>query len=350
MGKSAPPPPDFGPLAALSEEQARLQAEIAQEQLQWSRDQWAEQKAIIDPLIQQQIGLTEEQLANAREDRARYERLYQPLEEQYLERAEDWASPERMNREAAEAGVEVASQFEAQRQNALRRLEGYGVDPSQTRSQALDLGVRVEEAKAKALASNAAREQVEREGMGYMGETINVGRGLPSQGLQYSGQALQANAAAQAGAGAWQGAGQAIGTPSQFYAASGNSLGNAAGALGSGYNAQLGAYNAEAATSPWNYLSQAAGIGAGYIFSAEGGEVSAIPTGEVSGPGGPKDDAIPAKLSDGEYVIPAEVVLRKGTEFFDKLVQKVHEEQGQREQDAQVSQHAMAIPPRAAIA
>jgi len=33
-----------------------------------------------------------------------------------------------------------------------------------------------------------------------------------------------------------------------------------------------------------------------------------------------KADNIPAKLSPGEYVIPAEVVRRKGTEFFDKLV------------------------------
>lgn len=34
--------------------------------------------------------------------------------------------------------------------------------------------------------------------------------------------------------------------------------------------------------------------------------------GPVDGPGGPTDDAIPAELSDGEYVLPAEVVDEAG--------------------------------------
>ena len=42
--------------------------------------------------------------------------------------------------------------------------------------------------------------------------------------------------------------------------------------------------------------------------------------GEVRGPGTGTSDSIPARLSDGEYIIPAEVVRRKGTDFFDKLL------------------------------
>jgi len=348
MGKDAPDPPDFSGIAAVSEAQAKEMAEIAREQLDWSKQQWTDQQGMINPLLAQQEEISEQQWADAQEDRGRYEQLYQPMEEEYLQRAQDWDSPERRGREAAEAMVEVGSQFEAQRQNALRRLEGYGVDPSTTRSQALDLGVRVEEAKAKSLAGTQARDQTEREGMGMLGESINVGRGLPSQGLQYSGQALQANAAAQAGTGAWQGAAQAIGTPGQYYAGSGNALGNQANALGSQYNAQIGQFNAEAATSPWNTIAQ---LGGGYLGTkfAEGGEAVAIPDGQVSGPGGSTDDAIQANLSDGEYVVPADVVLRKGTEFFDKLVTKVKEEQAQRENNAQVGREAMAIPPDAAM-
>ena len=36
------------------------------------------------------------------------------------------------------------------------------------------------------------------------------------------------------------------------------------------------------------------------------------------------DDQVPAKVSVGEYVIPADVVHAKGKEFFDKLVQRYH--------------------------
>jgi hypothetical protein len=44
--------------------------------------------------------------------------------------------------------------------------------------------------------------------------------------------------------------------------------------------------------------------------------------GAVQGPGGPTADAIPANLSNGEYVIRAPVVAYLGTAFFDRLVEK----------------------------
>jgi len=42
--------------------------------------------------------------------------------------------------------------------------------------------------------------------------------------------------------------------------------------------------------------------------------------GPVSGPGTSTSDSIPARLSDGEYVIPAAVVNALGKGFFDKLL------------------------------
>ena len=58
---------------------------------------------------------------------------------------------------------------------------------------------------------------------------------------------------------------------------------------------------------------------------AEGGEVmfnseTDVP-GEVEGPGGPKEDAVPANLSDGEYVNTAEAVNSFGQPFFDQVNQ-----------------------------
>lgn len=51
--------------------------------------------------------------------------------------------------------------------------------------------------------------------------------------------------------------------------------------------------------------------GVGSLFQADGGY--------ISGPGGPRDDAIAAYLSNGEYVIQAEAVDRYGVGFFDRL-------------------------------
>lgn len=46
--------------------------------------------------------------------------------------------------------------------------------------------------------------------------------------------------------------------------------------------------------------------------------------GGVQGPGTGTSDSIPARLSDGEFVIPADVVKAKGTEFFQKLLDQYH--------------------------
>jgi hypothetical protein len=48
--------------------------------------------------------------------------------------------------------------------------------------------------------------------------------------------------------------------------------------------------------------------------------------GPVSGAGTETSDSIPARLSDGEYIIPANVVRMKGKEFFDSLLEKYKEQ------------------------
>src|SRR5262249_28294519 len=43
------------------------------------------------------------------------------------------------------------------------------------------------------------------------------------------------------------------------------------------------------------------------------------PSGRVRGPGGPVEDAIPAMLSDGEFVVRAAVVRQLGSQFFEDI-------------------------------
>jgi hypothetical protein len=44
--------------------------------------------------------------------------------------------------------------------------------------------------------------------------------------------------------------------------------------------------------------------------------------GAIRGPGGPKEDKIPAMLSNGEYVVPAAVVKKMGVKHFDEMIAK----------------------------
>jgi hypothetical protein len=53
--------------------------------------------------------------------------------------------------------------------------------------------------------------------------------------------------------------------------------------------------------------------------------VTAARGGYISGPGTSRSDSIPARLSDGEYVIPADVVKKIGKPSFDKLLAALHD-------------------------
>jgi hypothetical protein len=294
----------------ISEGQSEKALDWANERQEWDQDQWLKNREGMS-------GIQDSQLENAAK--------YQQSEADYLEKVEGWDTEERRASESASAQSEVAAQAEAGRENALRRLESYGVDPSQTRNSALDSGIRMEEAKMKAGAANTARSDVEKTGMAM------------KEGLLGMGQA-QAGAAAGGG-----------GNNSNYGAGTGDMWGESNQAIGNWGDAASGAGSIAAADQGnknsmfGDILGAGAGLaGAAIPFMAEGGE--------VEGPGGPKDDAIDAKLSDGEFVIPEEVVRRKGTEFFDKLIEKVKTENAEREKNAQITAEAMATPPPEAIA
>lgn len=73
------------------------------------------------------------------------------------------------------------------------------------------------------------------------------------------------------------------------------------------------------------------GIGNAAGWWADGGEVepgSVGDTGPISGPGGPKDDLIPAMLSDGEFVMPVGAVQLFGLDKLEKMRQKGLEFEG----------------------
>ena len=445
-GKSAPDPPDYGPVAGASQANAKYSAQVAREQLAWQKEMWADQQKMLTQVtdvqlpimemqaemagvameqqawaMQKQMELYEKgmitseelqrsqlaiqsQLANsyqqglaqqmriseenhrlALQDRDRYERIFQPIEEDLVQKALIAGSEEEKALAAGRAQSDVARAQEAQRKQAQMQLESYGVDPSQTRSQALDAGLRTQQASAQAAAGNQARQAQEDRALAMQADVIGIGRGLGSNIASSYNAALQGasgaaapgfnvgagaagmNAAGNAlgsiqsgansmmgnlsntmsglmgGAGAWQNASNAMGSPTSWLGQSNNAIGQWGNTLNQGYGNDMAAANFNANNSMFNTVAPVAAMGLGTMF-ADGGE--------VQGPGGPKDDAIPARLSDGEYIVPAEVVRKKGTDFFDKLKEKAQKElaeeeqqQAAQQQEAQMRQQALQAPP-----
>lgn len=332
-GKSkAPPPPDYSGLVEASEKAAEYSFQLGKDQLAWAKEQYAQDREIIDRVVDAALERQEANDEAAARDRERYEQRFQPLEDQLIRDAKDYASPERQALEAGRASADVAQQFDAQRRAAAQNLEAYGVDPSSTRFAALDMGSRIAQAAAQAGASNQARTQTEMMGRALRSEAINVGRGYPGQIAGTYGTALQSGAAGAntALAGTASGA-STMGTGTQWTGMGMSGLGQAGNIMNMGYNNQLSAAQFNAQQSSGIGALLGAGLGAignaGGLaaFFEEGGAVPEATSGgnvpvEASPSRGAAIDDVDAKLNAGEFVVPKDVVSWKGEEFFQKLI------------------------------
>lgn len=89
---------------------------------------------------------------------------------------------------------------------------------------------------------------------------------------------------------------------------------------GSGIGSADGSSDGSASSSSSDGVGTSSGVDGG---SGDGG-VGWAEGGSISGPGTGVSDSIDAKLSDGEYVIPADVVEALGVGHFDKLLAQYH--------------------------
>lgn len=329
---SAPPPPDYTPVANASKESAELSYKLGQEQLAWAKEQYAQDKQITDRVVNAFLGTQDTNSETAARDRARYERVYQGLEDQLAQEAIDYAKPDRIELERGRAQAAVAQQFDAARDSNLRQLESFGIDPSSTRYGALDLGLRAQQAAAAAGASNQAAQMTEATGRALRSEAINVGRGYPGQIAGQYTTALQAGSgAANAQLAQTASGANTMGTGMGWQGLGNQALGVWGNTLNMGYQNQLAAYNAEnQANSGWGTALGLAGAAA-IKFMEDGGAVSddatpggAIPTEASPSRGGAIDD-VPARLTAGEFVIPKDVMQWKGEEWAQKEIMKARE-------------------------
>ncbi len=272
-GKSkAPPPPDYGPIAQASKEAAEVSAAVAREQLAWAREQYASDKAVSDQVVEAALKRQDEQDALARKDRERYETQFQPLEDSLIADAKSYNSEARREQEAGAAQADVSMQFEAARHNAMEELESYGVDPTQTRSGALDVSLRTQEAAARAGAGNTARKQVEATGMALRDSAINVGRGYPGQTAASLNAATQSgNQAVNSGNATTATGAQTMGTGTQWEGQSVGALNTWGNTLNMGYNNAIARAktNNDASSGIGSALGLIGGIAAKSFFASD---------------------------------------------------------------------------------
>jgi len=308
-GKGSAPDPNPGMLASAeaAKTTAAAQERIAQNTLNFYKQQYEEFKPSIQQMLQTELSIMGENKDRAAEYAAYEKSTFRPVEQALVDQAKNYNTEAKREELARTASSDVAQAFGNVREQQNRQLAAAGIRPNSGRFAALNQTMLTQEALARAGAQNSARSMAEDKGQG--------GRQSAMAGGQIMGQGFQGAINANNGA---------IGG----YGAAGNIYGQEFNARMQGYNAQQ-----EAAGAFYGGLGQIGGMALGAYFKADGGEIrrglrladgAHVGPGPVRGPGGPVDDKIPAMLSNGEYVIPADTAAKIGKKNLDKLVAETH--------------------------
>lgn len=338
FGGGSAPDPNPGQIAAAESatEVGKMQKETAMEYLNFSKAQYADFKDDLKDIAQAQKKIMSD-TAKRSEEYATYEReTYRPLEKRLVSDAESFDTAAKREEMASQGMADVAQAYEGQRQQALDTLAKYGVNPNSARFASINAQLAQGEAGARAGVATKSRIASEEMGRARLYDAAALGRGLASNATAAAGTAAATGTAA---GGSYMAPseymGKSYGQTGQMLGGAASSYGTAGNIYGQEFNSRMQGYNAEQQRSSDTIgaFGKIAGIYAGSLrgpaaiatMFADGGKAKRLGrSGKVSGPGGPVDDKIPAMLSDGEYVIPADTVKAIGVKKLDKLVKATH--------------------------
>lgn len=246
MGKgSSPPPPDYTPVAAASEESARLGTELGREQLAETRRQYDLSRAISDPVVQAQLATMAQTQAQGQDYYDYMRQMQRPVEGALTTQAmgPDVSAASLAERglmtggaaalqadprygqdiafQAGQAGADQMSGYTRALNIAARQGMRYGFDPAKLAAQAEQQAGG--QSSAIAAAMNRARTQATEQARGLVGsgrnlrlqdENLGWGRRMDVAGL-YRGLPGASQGAYQTGISAGQAATGAQMAPGQ---------------------------------------------------------------------------------------------------------------------------------------
>lgn len=345
MGKKSTdiPPPDPRMYAALDKQiaQGDQMIDFIKQSTADNNARQAKLDTQNSKAIEQQMRLADQSETRANDAYTFYQQKGRPVVEQALDDAKNYDSQANIDNARGRATADVASAFENAEGQSARALSRMGINPTSGRFMALNSQLQAQKALAMSGAATNAEETRRSQGMAARQQGSNIAQGLTANSMGFAGQSGQMGSSA-AGIGN-AGMQSAMSVQNQAIGGMGSAA-NIYGSGASGYNNVLsnqmkGAeITSQANQSAMGGIGQIAGLAA--AFMANGGKVGAgnVSNGEgnggqLRGPGTGTSDQIaavngdtgqPIRLSNGEFVIPKDVVAAKGKEFFQKLIHKHH--------------------------
>lgn len=335
-GKGGAPDPNPGMLASAEAAKvtADTQKKIAGDSLDFYKQQYADLQPTLQKIMQGQVNSQEANNQRASEY-ADYEKsTFRPLEKQMVDAAKEYNTDSKREELARTAGADVSQAFDGAKGQLGRQLAASGVKANSNRFAALNTNLLMQEALGKAGAMNGSRTQADQLGYARLQDAASLGRGLASNAS--TAYSVGINAGDSAGRASQTGTnmmGQGFQTAGNLYSGAQQGYGTAGNIYGQEFSGRMQGYQSDQAAMG-SLIGGAAKLGATWMMMADGGSARRrglkfadgmhVGAGPVSGPGGPVDDKVPAMLSDGEYVIPADTARAIGKGNLDKIVKKTH--------------------------
>lgn len=258
-------------------------------------------------IMKRQQGIAEEQYAN-------YKDTYLPAEKQAVADAMGYDSDANVNRRMGLASANVNQQFSNAQQQSARALSRYGINPNSSAFARENAKLATSQALASAGAQTGAAFDTQDRAIALRAGVADRARGVTGTVGNFltgaSGSGVNAgNTSAQGVSNVAQGAsvmGQGFNTAISGNQSAGNlMLGDFQGRM-QGYQADQAAIGG---------LFQGVGMAAGGYF----GMPKRADGGPIEGPGGPRDDGILIRASDGEFVLNEGAVKHFGLAKLNKM-------------------------------
>lgn len=334
-GGSAPDPnPGMVASAEAAKTVAASNEKIAADSLAFYKAQYEDLKPMFQQITASQLETDAATRKQAEEYYNDYKTTYRPVEQKMVADALNYNTEAKREELARTAGADVSQAFGIARGTQNRQLAAAGIRPDSNRFAALNSNLLVQEALGRAGAQNKAR--VDAEGLGYarLQDAVSLGKGLPGNSTTAYGVSINAGNAAGANANnSYAAMNQGYGTAINANNAATNAYGTAGNIYGQEFSGRMQGYNAQQQNAGgfWKGVGSLVGTGMSMSTGSVGGKLLGFADGgplekkgAIRGPGGPVDDKIPAMLSDGEYVLPADTVQAIGKKNLDKVVKKTH--------------------------
>lgn len=219
-GKSSPPPPDYSGMEALG-----------REQLDFSKQQYAEMKPIAERVANQQLASQDQQMRQAQEYYDYQQGTFRPVERGLVAQAQEYDTEANRERIASQAAADTARAFGTAEGMTSRNLARRGVGPGSGNAMAMQNQNALSLASARAGAMTGARNQAEQIGYARKLDAVGLGRNLAGASTAAYGAATGAGSA---------GLGSSMAPGGQYM----GGLAQAGQTYGSILNSQTSAYNA----------------------------------------------------------------------------------------------------------